>query len=71
MKGNKRPQNRVHIALYYYKYMHLILHLEELSPHLLVRAKYLREATFDDVVGGIAKDIRVYCVEFCAQGIIS
>ena len=70
-KGNKRSQNRVHVALYYCKYIHLILYLEELNPHLLVRAKYLREATFDEDVEGLAKDIRVYCVEFCARGIVS
>jgi len=70
-KGNKRSQNRSHVALYYYKFIHLILHLKELNPHLLVRAKYLCEAAFDEDVEGLAKDIRVYCVEFCVRGIVS
>lgn len=69
-RGNKRPQSRVHAALYY-TYIHQELRLEELNPHLLIRAEYLREAAFDQEVEGFAKDVRVYCVEFCVRGTVS
>ena len=69
-RENKRRQSRAQAALYY-TYIHLTLRLEELNPHLLIRAEYLREATFDEEVEGFAKDIRVYCVEFCVRGTVS